>query len=364
VTDGPLGLDVDYPRALLYALVVAVLVGTLVAASTSATAFGAYNARWDGASELRAEADATGAETTLLRNASRYNAIPANGTVALVLSPDRAYSAADRARLRLFVRDGGTLVVAEDVGPHGNDLLRDVGATARFDGTLLRDERHNYRSPGRPIARNTAENETLTEGVDKLTLNRGTVVDPGNATVLVRSSGFAYLDANNNSQPDDEETLQEWPVATVEGVGEGRVVAVSDPSLFINAMLDRPDNRQFARNLFAPGDRVVLDYSHTAGVPPLQGALLTARNSPLLQFGAGLVALALVGALGRGVVGRLTDRTGRRRSAAPAGASADDLAAYLRERHPEWDDERVRRVVRTARPDGAVDEREGETGGD
>lgn len=88
---GPLGYDVDYPRLLVWSLTVVVLVGLVVAASTSAAAFGAYNARWDGASQLRSTAAGTGAEATILRNASRYAALNASGTVALVLSPDRPY---------------------------------------------------------------------------------------------------------------------------------------------------------------------------------------------------------------------------------------------------------------------------------
>lgn len=353
---GPLGYDVDYPRALLAALGVVVVLGVVVGASTSGAAFGAYNARWDGATQLRSAASGTGAEATILRNASRYGSVEADGSVAVVLSPDRAYGPDDRADLRRFVRDGGTLVVAEDVGPHGNRLLAAVGATARFDGGPLRDEKHNYRSPAFPVATSVPTNHSLTANVSRLTLNRGTVLEPGNATVLVRSSGFAYVDRNGNDNPDDAEILREWPVATVEPVGDGRVVAVSDPSLFINAMLDRPDNRRFAQNLFGAGERVYLDYSHTAAIPPFQAVILTLRRTPLLQALVGLAGLGLLAALGRGALREgVRQRVGRGDEPAPSGASADDLAAYLRARHPEWEEARVRRVVRAARPDDAPD---------
>jgi hypothetical protein len=363
--DGPLDLGIGYPRLLLYVLVVAVTVGVVVAASTSGAAFGAYNARWDGASELRETATAAGSEPTIVTNASHYDRVPAEGSVALVLSPDRPYDAADRERLGRFVENGGTLVVAEDVGRHGNPLLEAAGATARFDAALLRDERHNHRTSALPVARNVSEH-ALTTGVDRLTLNRGTVVEPGNATVLVRSSEFGFLDRNANGEIDGDESLASRPVATVERVGDGRVVAVSDPSLFINAMLERRDNRRFTRNLFGSGERVLLDYSHTADVPPLALALLVVRETAWLQAAlgvAGLAAIALwstgaargaLGLVGGGVAGRIAGRRGSRgepwvEEPRTDAARTDDLVAHVRRRHPEWDEDRVERVVAAVR---------------
>lgn len=287
-----------YPRALLVTLALAVVATLVVAAGTSTAAFGAYNPRWDGAADLRATADAAGTDSEVVLNTSRYGEVQPRDTVAIVLSPDERYGPTEAARLRRFVRTGGTLVVAEDFGPHANPLLAAVGADARFEGSLLRDERYNFRSPSMPVARNVSDHSLLT-GVNALTLNHGTVVEPNGATVLANSSGFGYLDTGRNGQLDDDESLSSYPVATVEPVGEGRVVAVSDPSLFINVMLDRPGNRQFVRNLFAAHDLAVLDYSHAGRLPVLAVALLVVRRTPTLQVALGLAGLAAVGAWGR-----------------------------------------------------------------
>lgn len=330
-----------YPRLLLAGLAVAVVLGLVVGSATSATAFGAYNARWDGASTLRAQADATGVEHRIVRNTTAYRTVTADDAVAIVLSPDRAYAPRDRQHIRRFVRRGGTLVVAEDYGDGGDELLRAVGATARFDGRPLRDERYHYRSPAMPRARNVTDADGgPTAGVTALTLNHGTALDPGNATVLAWSSGYAYLDADGSEDVSGDESLGARPVVAVESVGQGTVVAVADPSLFINAMLDRADNRRFARNLLSAGDRVLLDYSHTAGVPPLTAALLTVRETPWLQALVGGLLLAAVAAWRRGV--------GRGRTASSGDSirtTPEDLAAYLRRIHPEWDDDRVRRIA-------------------
>lgn len=348
--------DIGYPRAVLLALTVVVGIAVVVGASTSGAAFGAFNSQWDGASDLRAEADAVSTGSSVLRDTARYDTLDANGTVAVVLSPEREYSANESARVRRFVERGGTLLVAEDVGDGGNELLRAVGASARFDGRLLRDERRNFRSPALPIADN-ATNDTANATwfrTDRMTLNYGTALDPGGADVLLRSSEYAYLDANGNEELDESETIDSYPVVATEPVGDGRVIVVSDPSALINAMLDRSGNQAFVRGLFAEAERVVLDYSHTEDLPPLALAVLVVRESALLQLLAigGLAALVAVRARrdddDPGVLGAVRRRVGRRRAPSP-DLDSDAARAYLRRQHPEWDDERIERVVRAMR---------------
>ncbi|WP_340099029.1 DUF4350 domain-containing protein [Salinibaculum salinum] len=349
----------SYPRLLLYALAGTLLISLFVAASTSGAAFGTYNPGWDGASQLRAEADAVDSDTTLARNVDAYDSVPANETTAVILSPDSAYGD-DAARVREFVRAGGTAVVAEDFNSHSNDLLAAVGATARIDGRLLRDEQSNYRSPAMPVATNTT-NHTLVDSVDRLTLNHGTVIEPNNASVLVASSEFGYLDENGNDELDDNETLASYPVATVESVGEGRVVVVSDPSLAINAMVDRPDNRAFIQSLFAGQEHVLLDYSHAERLPPLAVAALTVRDSPLLQVLAGLALITVAVSWVRRPALLTWLRSivnGDRNPNGPQQTGTTDigehaLVDHLLDDHPEWSRDRAERVVRATRREPA-----------
>jgi hypothetical protein len=127
-----------------------------------------------------------------------------------------------------------------------------------------------------------------------VTLNRPTTVTPNDSTILVRSSNFSYHDTDRDGELDDSETLRSYPVATVEEIGDGDVVIVSDPSLFINSMLDRPDNRAFIRAVIDPHGMVLLDYSHIDERPPLRVALYFLRRSALLQFVIGAASLGVV----------------------------------------------------------------------
>lgn len=354
----------SWPRALLVALALAVVLTGLVAASTSATAFGSYNPAWDGASQLSEIARDAGGDPLVALQTAAYAESDPQRTVAVVLSPDTSYDGADRGRLSRFVRRGGTLVVAEDYGPHADPLLAAVGAETRFDGAPLRDERRYSRSPAFPVAPNVSEGPA-TAGVDRLTLNHPTslrVEDGSNATVLVRSSEFAYLDRNRNGSLDSEEELAARPVVVRERVGNGTVYAVSDPSLFVNAMLEQSGNARFGRNLVGNASTVLLDQSHLRGQPPLAVARHTLRASPALQLlvGAlGVGAVALGGRLRRGlrglrrVGGRLTPGPDRRRQRSPeteppalTDADPEAVVAYLARRNPDWDEDRLRRVMR------------------
>jgi hypothetical protein len=231
-------MDLDYPWVALAAFTVAVLLALVVAGSTSGSAFGAYNPSWDGTAEFRSLAGETDTDQTVARNASVYRMTEPNDTLAVVLSPESPYDDSERAAVRQFVQEGGTLLVAEDLGPNGDRLLRAVGADARFDGDRLRDERNYENGPSLPTATAVADHP-YTADVDTLGLNHATAISGNvtdqtavnnqkgtenatNATVLVESSPYAYLDRNRNDELDDDETLARSPVVTVESVGKGR----------------------------------------------------------------------------------------------------------------------------------------------
>ena len=287
-----MNLDIDIPRVALVAFVL-VVGGTLaIGGATSGVAFDAFNPDWDGTSELQSAVEADGSDPVIVQNTTRYEGHGGNAT-AFVLAPVEPYTDADIERLRAFLDRGGTLVVADRDGPHGAALLDGLGANARPAGSLLRDERHYHRDPALPIATDVG-NHTFVAGVDTLTLNYGTAIEPDGATVLVSSSSFAYLDLDGSGSLSDNETLASYPVATVEPIGNGSVVAVGDPSIFINVMQERGGNRAFISALVAETDTALIDISRSGSPPPLIALLLTIRESVFLQAVLGLGGLAVL----------------------------------------------------------------------
>ncbi|ELZ11172.1 hypothetical protein C479_07683, partial [Halovivax asiaticus JCM 14624] len=356
--------DIPWPQVLLAALLGATVLTIVVAAATSASAFGLFNPTWDGSSEFRGaiEADAD-TELVVARETGVYESGDPTQSVAFVTAPADTYGSTDASRVSQFVRSGGTLVVLENFGSAGNDLLASVGAETRVDGRLLRDEHRYDRGPAMPIATDV-NTSTLDRPVDRLVFNHATAVNASDdATVLVRTSPYATLgpaDANRSAAD-----FGRYPVAASEPVGNGTVVTIGDPSLTINAMLDRADNEAFLAALFESADRVIVDVSHDEELPPAYVALLAVRGSSILTVAVGGVGIALIAFVaGRWpyrLVVRLRGRAGRYGEQPLARSQADNeaLRAHLREQHPEWDSERIQRII-TALNTGETEEQSNE----
>ncbi|AGB17447.1 hypothetical protein Halru_2877 [Halovivax ruber XH-70] len=346
-------LDLDavpWSQVLLAALLGATVLTIVIAGATSASAFGLFNPTWDGSSEFRGaiEADAD-TELVVARETAVYESGDPTQSVAFVTAPADAYDSTDASRVRQFVRNGGTLVVLENFGSAGNDLLASVGAEARVDGRLLRDEHQYDRGPAMPIATDV-NTSTLDRPVDRLVFNHATAVNASDdATILGRTSPYATLGpADTNRSAAD---FGRYPVAVSEPVGNGTVVTIGDPSLTINAMFDRANNEAFLAALSESADRVIVDVSHSEELPPAHVALLAVRNSSPLAAAIGGVGIAVIGLVaGRWphrLVARFRGRPGRSAGdpTARSQADVDALRSHLRERHPEWDSERIQRII-------------------
>lgn len=335
------------PQYVLAFVVVVAAAGLLWAGSTSTAAFGGYNPTWDGSQDARVLADER-ADVEVLQSTAGYDELDPEASTAVVLSPTASYDESSIERIRAFVRAGGTLVVAGDFGEGANALLAGVGAESRVDGAALRDERFHGATPAMPIATNVSESP-YTDGVDRVALNYPSFVVPGeDATTVVASSPYSYVDANENEALDDNETLASRPVVVTEAVGDGTVVVASDPSLFINTMLDDADNRALAANLFET-ETVAFDYSHAAGLPPLSALVLWLRDAALAQLAvaAAIVAGAAASMRGWRPIAALRERFGRDDGTGGVGLSEREVVAFVRDRHPEWSRERVERLAQS-----------------
>lgn len=344
-------MDRSLPRLVLVGLAVLVLGVVLVTGATSTSSFGTHNPSWDGTAEFRSIAGEA-ATTEIVRNVSAYDRmattdrVAANETLAIVLSPSEPYGE-DAAAIERFLDRGGTVLVAEDYRSNGNPLLATLGASVRFDGRPVRDERNYERAPTFAEV-TTADDHLLTQDVETLVLNRGTVLTPGEATVVARTASDAYLDVDRDGTLDETETPAERPVMAVEPVGDGRLVTLADPSVFINSMLEYGDNRDFATQLVQGQDRVLFDVSHSPGIPPLAAAVLAIRESLLLQVALG--AMLVLGLAGRhrlaGSVDRVRRRQRGRRDGSPSTPTDPEaIARSVSREYPNWEEAQIERIA-------------------
>lgn len=342
------GHEVTYPHLLLIAVLLCTLSVATIAVGTSSAAFGPYNYGWNGSSDFRSLAEDSEAEVTVAHSTAAYHPVNDDQTTAFVLGPTDSYTESEAQSVSAFINRGGTVVIAADGSRQTNQLLETIGVDSRFDGRQLRDEQRHHRNPALPYA-SPVEDSPLTQNGSRLTLNHATVVSPANnGEVLVNSSAFSYLDANANDELDDAEPVRQYPVVVREEHGNGSVILVSDASIFTNAMLDRPANEQFARNVLTDSETVLLDYSHSNGIPTVIVLLQAASDSRVVQWVSGLALIA-----GAGVAWRVTpsfphqlDDDSSAETAAPQ-SEYEATAARIAEQHPEWDADQVERATKS-----------------
>lgn len=342
--------EVTYPRLLLAGLVVLLGSAAVVGLTTSSTAFGAYNSAWDGTQDLREVTATNDTEIVVAESTSAYEEVDPNTTTAAIIAPDTNYSARQVEAISLFLNRGGRLVVAGDVDAASNNLLADLGVETRIQDAPVRDDEENYRSPAFPVATNVTE-APITSGVSQVTLNYPALLTPGeNADVVVATSEFAYVDENRDGTLNENELIGSRPIVATESYGTGRVVVISDPSIFINTMLAQPDNAEFAQNVVGGRETAVFDYSHTAELPLAVSIVQAIAGSSWLQLAVALVVVTSMLLAWRSESGLQDMRSvfglGGGEPATPE-VSEEAIIAGLEERHPEWERERVERVARS-----------------
>lgn len=272
--------------------VIIILVAT-VQLSPLGDDFRQANLSWNGVSDV---ASATGAT----RLASLADLPPTPVGTALLLVPYTPFSLPRLEELRAYLTEGGTLVLADDFG-HGNQLLSFLGLTARFSGSMLLDPVFHHESQKFPwIPRITTAR--LMMNIESLVFNHATsLVNVTSRETLASSTSLSFLDLNGNESLDDDEPIGPLPVISRHDYGDGSVILVSDPSVFINGMQPLANNSHLISNIAAIApSRVFIDQSHLphSTLDDARNLLASLRDVLSTPVGASvLVALSLTIAL-------------------------------------------------------------------
>ena len=217
----------------------------------------------------------------------------------LILVPYLNLTSVELEQLNSFISEGGRLILADDYG-HGNQILEYLGLEVRFSGEVLVDPLINYKTKDFPKIIHF-KSDLLTINTESLVLNHATcLVNTKDNSVIALSSSFSFLDRNENGTYEDDELSGPLPVICCKTVGDGQVVLVADPSLFIYCMNVIDENEGFIQNIAATTTSLYIDQSHLPPSDLHRTKTLLAQGrehlaSPLMT--AGLVALAVVIAL-------------------------------------------------------------------
>jgi hypothetical protein len=253
---------------------------------------------------------------------------PANSTL-LIFGPSKPYTGADVQRVRMYLAEGGSVLLADDFGT-ANTLLQGLGLRVRFSGELMEDPLFKDRNELMPISY-TFDKSLKDKGVKEMIMNYPTVLnDTEGVKVLAWSSSFSYI-SSKVEPPTVTSPSGPFPLIAEVDVGGGHLVLVSDPSIFINGMLGAGDNSAVLRS-FVTGS-VAIDEAHS--IP----STLTLVKDYLVQVYAVLsITEVKYSLVGLGLILSFKVKWDE-----PLADRVDEVEETLK-RHPDWGRELVEHV--------------------
>ncbi|MFQ5833015.1 MAG: DUF4350 domain-containing protein [Candidatus Thorarchaeota archaeon] len=229
--------------------------------------FSIYNRGVNGTSDFRDAIESAGYEVYSIQSSmgtlSRYGG---NATL-VIMGPVVDFSVDVILVIFQHLLAGGGVVIADDFGTANNSffflntylqqmvqLPMNVSGILNFAGGVLYDLDSYDKNPRLPIVRDFTSHD-ITQGVSELYLNYASAIHP---TSLAGLQGVAWTTTrawcesdidDPNPWPNATELAGRLPVASAIDLGIGRLVALSDPSMFKNDMIGLGSNLRFGLNI-------------------------------------------------------------------------------------------------------------------
>jgi|Deesub1362B_J571_1020462.scaffolds.fasta_scaffold00003_83 hypothetical protein len=247
-------------RRLIYIVVASIIIGFigLNIMYPSTTDYRVTNTLWNGYSRAISLVDAKVITSNFIDSLVSMDAERS----LLILIPYQKLDNSEMESLASFLDSGGRLVLLDDYG-YGNDLLEYLDIPVRFDnnGTLV-DPLFNYKNGRIPKIIWIDTKNILFTNISEIYLNHAVKLNVmGRADILANSSSFAFFDRDGNYVWGEDEEKGMHPVIAYTKYGRGDILIISDPSIWINSMIDLGDNARLLENI--AGDRTIyIDHTH------------------------------------------------------------------------------------------------------
>lgn len=227
----------------------------LLLISTNNKEFSRYNPGWDGTSQFFDLQDRHFPNT--VNNLSQLSNM--NNSCLLIIAPEEQYSSNQTEYYRKFLLAGNTIILADDFGT-GNSLLKGIGShISILPGTLSSFDR--AMNDSYLVVTNPEDiDHPMIANVSNLVLDKSATLIGGEP--LISSSLFSWIDSDGNHQITNREILGKYSVMAHEKIGDGEIIVLSDPSVFINSMINldpKWGNTIFIENLINSNSYFYLD---------------------------------------------------------------------------------------------------------
>lgn len=267
-----------------------ILVGHL---SSNSLEFSQYNTVWNGTSRFFSDLDRH--RMVGISDLTQLNAYPANATL-LIIAPNRQPTNGERAAYRAFIERGNTIILADDFGT-GNAILRGIGSRISIQPGNVSSIDREYADSYSAVAYRSA-NDTPVQNINKILLNRAAPLEGG--TTLMRTSIMSWIDENGDRRINNNEQLGYFAVMAADQIGSGRLIVISDPSIFINSMYAedaRWDNQMLIRTLVGGDGALLVDQTNSRtrdaqGLNEILHVIRTTLLTELILFGVLMIGIA------------------------------------------------------------------------
>lgn len=201
------------------------------------------NNDWNGASKIYELTKKMGYPTAMVESfKSTVNSREKN-SILVILYPDFGI---DPVELHDYVAKGGNVLIADDFG-YGNYVLSEFQIS--FGPAEVYDDENNYG--GKNYAPIISFNEPFfAEPITNVVTNHPTYF-VSREKVLAYFPETSYADKNFNGMNNPGETDGPLVFARALNVGAGRMIILSDPSVFINGMLETGDNKALYESIIS-----------------------------------------------------------------------------------------------------------------
>jgi hypothetical protein len=276
-------------------VLLAALMLLVVQLSSNDQEFSRYNEGWNGTSAFFASLDRH--RVSMVSEPGQLTQYRSNATL-LIIAPWRTPSQDELDAYRSFLDSGNTLILIDDFGT-GNRILKGLNSRISISPLPVASLDREYADPYSVVVYRLA-NESPVEDTTTLLLNEPASLDGG--MPLLRTSIFSWIDTNRDRHISNDEVLGIYTVMAKEKNGQGTLIVLSDPSVFINAMEDAGEpgnNHRFIAHLAESGSPVLLDQmnSRTRDAGGLGEILHVIKTTFIIEvLISGIVILVVAGA--------------------------------------------------------------------
>ena len=180
-------------------------------------------------------------------------------TTLFIISPEKNITEDHTIMLKNFVESGGTVVLMDETGKI-NPILEELNVGVKIEPYQIMDPLYYYRSWKLPKITNINPTTQTTKNVTSIVTNIPSAIkieNIQNIKVLAYTSYFSYMDLDGNEQPSKEDPVGPFSIAVEKSYGEGKIIVISDSSLFINSIIELGDNKKLLENIVGEKKAIV-----------------------------------------------------------------------------------------------------------